>query len=87
MKEAFVGFDSAWGGHRAGAISWAVFQDNDLEKAALPRLVGFADAAEIIEDLQRECDDVLVTIDQPIIVPNDLGGRPVDWVADAVMQH
>ena len=87
MKEAFVGFDSAWGGHRAGAMAWVVFQNEFPDKCALPRLVGFADAAEIIEDLQRECDDVLVAIDQPIIVPNDVGSRPVDCIADSVMQH
>ena len=87
MKEAFVGFDSAWGGHRAGAIAWAIFQDEVPENTPPPSLVGFADAAEIIEDLQRECDDVLVAIDQPIIVPNDLGERPVDTVADAFMQQ
>lgn len=87
MKEAFVGFDSAWGGHRAGAIAWVVFHDEVPEKAPPPRLVGFADAAEIIEDLQRECDDVLVAIDQPIVVPNDRCNRPVDDVGDSLMQH
>lgn len=87
MKEAFVGFDSAWAGHQAGAMAWVVFQDEVLEKAPSPRLVGFADAAEIIEDLQRECDDVLVAIDQPIVVPNDTGSRPVDFVVDSLMQH
>ncbi len=87
MKEAFVGFDSAWGGHRAGAMAWIVFQGEVLEKWTLPRPVGFADAAEMIEELQRECDDVLVAIDQPIIVPNDFGSRPVDVVADSLMQH
>ena len=87
MREAFVGFDSAWGGHRAGAIAWAVFQDEVPEQTHLPRLVGFADAAEIIEDLQRKCDDVLVAIDQPIIVPNDTGERPVDGVADLLMRQ
>ena len=87
MREAFVGFDSAWGGHKAGAIAWAVFQDEVPEKMRLPHLVGFADAAEIVEDLRRKCDNVLVAIDQPIIVPNDKSCRPVDVVADALMQR
>ena len=68
-------------------MALVVFQGEFLEKWALPRPVGFADAAEIIEDLQRECDDVLVAIDQPIIVPNDVGRRPVDYIANSVMQH
>ena len=36
-------------------------------------------------ELQRECDEVLVAIDQPIVVPNEYGGRPVDHVADGFM--
>ena len=60
MKEAFVGFDSAWAGEKAGAISYAVFRETNLERVSLPRVADFADAAGIIEDLQGECDDVLV---------------------------
>ena len=85
MKEAFVGFDSAWAGKTAGAISYAVFRETNLEKVSLPRVADFADAAGIIVDLQGECDDVLVAIDQPIIVNNQAGSRPVDRVADSLM--
>ena len=42
-------------------------------------------AAGIIEDLQGECDYVLVAIDQPIIVPNCTGSRPVDLVVRSFM--
>ena len=87
MKEAFVGFDSAWGVNTIGAIAYAVFQDNVLVKVPAPRVADFADAAEIIKILQGECDHVLIAIDQPIIVPNDEGQRPVDSVADAIMQQ
>ena len=85
MKEAFVGFDSAWAGNKAGAIAYAIFQDEKLEKAPPPCLADFADAAGIIEDLQGECDDVLVAIDQPIIIPNCAGSRPVDLVVRSFM--
>ncbi len=87
MKEAFVGFDSAWGVNTIGGIAYAVFQDNVLVKAPAPRVADVADAAEIIKILQRECDDVLVAIDQPIVVPNDIGSRPVDDAVDSLMQH
>ena len=87
MKEAFVGFDSAWAGKKAGAISYAVFRETNLERVSLPRVADFADAAGIIEDLQGECDDVLVAIDQPIIVNNQDGSRPVDRVAGALMRR
>ena len=85
MKEAFVGFDSAWAGNRQGAISCAVFQRDTLEKVCLPQLADFSDAARMIEKLKKECDDVLVAIDQPIIVPNRAGSRPVDIVARTLM--
>ena len=87
MKVAFVGFDSAWGVNNIGAIAYAVFHDKVLVKALTPRVADFADAAEIIKILQRKCDHVLVAIDQPIIVPNDLEQRPVDSVVDAVMKQ
>ena len=45
----------------------------------------FADAAGFIKDLQGECDYVLVAIDQPIIVCNQSGTRPVDRVAGSLM--
>ena len=87
MKEAFVGFDSAWAGNRVGAIAYAVFREANLEKVCLPRVADFADAAGIIEDLQGECGDVLVAIDQPIIVNNQAGSRPVDPVAGSLMSR
>lgn len=85
MKEAFVGFDSAWAGNRVGAISYAVFQEGNLARMSLPRVADFADAAKSVEKLQGECDDVLVAIDQPIIVNNATRSRPVDRVAGALM--
>ena len=87
MKEVFVGFDSAWGGHRAGAMAWAVFQDNELIEAPPPRPVGFADAAELIEKLQATCNHLLIAIDQPLIVPNDFDARPVDYAVDSFMRQ
>ena len=85
MKEAFVGFDSAWAGKTHGAITYAVFQGGVLEKVRLPQLADFPDATRIITKLQQECDDVLVAIDQPIIVPNPKDNRPVDLIAHSFM--
>ena len=85
MKEAFVGFDSAWAGKSPGAIAYAIFQGDALEREELPRLVSFPQASDIINDLRKECDDVLVAIDQPTIVPNQTGSRPVDKVAAALI--
>ena len=86
MKEAFVGFDSAWSAKNQGAISYAVSQ-GVWQRTEVPRPASFNDAAEIIKALHEECDDVLVAIDQPIIVPNPDRSRPVDGVARSLMSR
>lgn len=85
VTEAIVGFDSAWGVKNNGAISFAVFDEDNLQTLSLPQLADFPDAARIINMLRRECDYVLVAIDQPIIVPNPNGSRPVDLVVRSFM--
>ena len=81
MREAFIGFDSAWAGKVPGGIVWATFEDQHLAAFVEPRLAGFNDAAQIIDTLRSECDYVLVAVDQPTVVPNETGSRPVDGVA------
>ena len=81
MRDAFIGFDSAWAGKVPGGIVWATFEDQHLAAFAEPRLAGFNDAAQIIDTLRSECDYVLVAVDQPTVVPNETGSRPVDGVA------
>lgn len=85
MREAFVGFDSAWAGKAPGGIAWASFVDHRLESCAEPQLAGFDDAARRIETLRTEHDYVLVAIDQPTVVPNQTGQRPVDGVARSLI--
>ena len=86
MKEAFVGFDSAWAVRNSGAIAYAVFDVENPEES-LPQLADFPDASRIINRLEQECDYVLVAIDQPIIVPNLDPSRPVDLVARSLMSR
>ena len=87
VVEALVGFDSAWGVNKSGAIAYAVFDGDHLETTSLPQVADFPDAARLINKLRRECDYVLVAIDQPIIVPNPNGSRPVDLVARSLMSR
>ena len=53
----------------------------------MPQLTSFAEASEIIKKLRDKCDDVLVAIDQPTIVPNQNRSRPVDGVAAALISR
>lgn len=87
VKEVFVGFDSAWAGNKNGAICYAVFAGGSLLRVGLPQVSDFFDAAQVIKDLQSECDDMLVAIDQPIVVPKHCPSRPVDLVARSFMSR
>ena len=87
IHEAFVGFDSAWAGNAPGGIASASFSQDRLIETRLPEPAGFDCAAAIIEDLQSTHDFVLVAIDQPTIVPNQTGSRPVDRVAASLISR
>ena len=51
----------------------------------LPKPASFEQAVKIIEDLCSEYGYVLVAIDQPTIVPNPSGSRPVERVASSLI--
>ena len=84
MSEAFIGFDSAWSG-KIGGIAWASFRKNRLQNFYEPKPANFDEAAFIIETLQAEHDYVLIALDQPTLVPNETGSRPVERIAASVI--
>ena len=86
MREAFVGFDSAWTDRDPGGIAWATFEQDRLLALPAPEPVRFEDAARIIERLRDECPYVLVAVDQPTQVPNETGMRPVERVAASLLR-
>ncbi len=86
-REAFVGFDSAWAGNAPGGIASATFSPDRLVKTRLPEPAGFDHAASIVEALASTHDYVLVAIDQPTVVPNQTGSRPVDRVAASLVSR
>ena len=85
MREAFVGFDSAWGGKVPGGIAWVTFVADGLDSCVEPKLARFDDAAQIIEELRSDHDYVLVALDQPTLVPNEKDMRPVERVAGSLI--
>ena len=85
MHEAFVGFDSAWAGKSPGGIVYATFEQDRLHCLPDPELVCFDEAAQIIKRLEGKCQYVLVAIDQPTLVPNESGMRPVERVAASLI--
>ena len=84
MSEAFVGFDSAWSG-KNGGIAWASFRGSRLQDFGEPKPANFEEAACIIETLRAEHRYVLIALDQPTLVPNETGSRPVERVAASLV--
>jgi len=83
MRKLLVGFDSAWTRAKIGAIVGALVDENGVVcELGLPRLVHYADAADVIFDWQNEYapTSTLVLLDQPTIVVNDIGQRPVEQI-------
>lgn len=76
-----VGFDSAWTRENRGVII-AVFRENDgtLRELERPRVTNFTEASDKISEWQNETipGATMVLIDQPAIVTNTAGQRPVE---------
>jgi predicted RNase H-like nuclease len=82
----FSGFDSAWTDDpkRPGALAHIVAAENKLEFLA-PELRTFDHALTELLRLGQTADLHLVALDQPTIVPNLTGSRPVERVVASVI--
>lgn len=82
-----VGFDSAWTDSPKAPGAICVIRIDGLRARLYlePRLASFGDALEIIRGERSDTDKCLVALDQPTIVPNTSGSRPVDKVAGALI--
>lgn len=83
--ETIIGFDSAWTDKVDGAIFWVQCENDHILKSSRPQMVNFAQAGEIIIDLNASSDYTLIALDQPTVVPNLSGSRPVDRLAASVV--
>jgi predicted RNase H-like nuclease len=75
-----IGFDSAWADKRTapGAICSLRFNGSGLGDFRPPELTGFDGALDYIQSLRRPDMPTLVALDQPTLVPNETGMRPVE---------
>ena len=82
----FVGFDSAWTDKpkAPGAICSVPYEDGRFIRFEAPRLASFAKALDFIRSVHGP-GPTLVAIDQPTIVPNATGMRPVDRIAASLV--
>jgi predicted RNase H-like nuclease len=81
------GFDSAWtdAPKAPGAICAIAFDERGHVEFHDPRLASFADARAFIEALRQDFAVSLIALDQPTVVPNSTGSRPVDKVAGSLV--
>lgn len=84
---SIVGFDSAWTDNpkAPGAICVIRLDGDGAHLYLAPRLASFAEALAVIERERKEAQKCLVALDQPTIVPNLTGSRPVDRVAGSLI--
>jgi predicted RNase H-like nuclease len=81
--DIYIGFDSAWMDNpkAPGAICAVGTQDGRPVRFYAPQLASFDQALYFIPKTHSEDDITLVALDQPTVVPNLSGMRPVDRVA------
>ena len=82
-----IGFDSAWADRKKapGAICSVQFDGARFVDFRAPGLVGFDGALAYVKAIRRRDLPTLVALDQPTIVPNETGMRPVDKVAASLI--
>ena len=82
-----VGFDSAWTDHprKPGAICAALYRRGACVRFEPPRLISFAEGLSFIAAVEEPGVPLLVALDQPTIVRNEKGSRPVDKVASSLV--
>src|ERR1035441_5705020 len=88
MTTLLIGFDSAWTAHKSGAIVGVIHSDDaKLAEFGPPQAVNFLQAGELITTWQAEFKphSTLVLIDQPTIVPNATGQRPVEHIVSSAV--
>lgn len=87
MQETIIGFDSAWTDKTPGGICAVTLRDGQVVDFTPPTSARFADAVALIDMAQQQSDVVLIALDQPTLVPNDQGIRPVERVAGSVVNR
>jgi predicted RNase H-like nuclease len=86
-QTSIIGFDSAWTDHprRPGAVCAIRIDAAGHRSFVEPQLASFDRALDFIEREKTLSSRCLVALDQPTIVPNSTGMRPVDRIAASLI--
>ena len=85
-----IGFDSAWTAHNSGGLVGVLRSDNGtISELGPPRIVNYTQAQEAILDWQAELTPsaTIVLLDQPTIVTNPGGQRPVENIVGSAVSR
>lgn len=81
-----IGFDSAWTGKK-GAICALILGAGHKFDFKRPEMADFDEALAYVQTQTMLYDLCLVAVDQPTLVPNETGCRPVDRVAASLVSY
>src|SRR3974390_3431983 len=81
--DAYIGFDSAWtdNAKAPGAICAAHAENKRIVRFEPPQLASFNEALSFIRNVRSTDGLTLIALDQPTLVPNATGMRPVERAA------
>lgn len=87
-RQVIIGFDSAWtdNSRNPGAVTALVCEDAQT-RFLPPRLATFDQAIAFIAEVSQGANYALIAVDQPTVVPNEAGCRPVERVAAGVISR
>lgn len=82
-----IGFDSAWADNpkAPGAICAVGLENGHAVRFHAPRLASFDQALAFIREHRSDSGVTLVALDQPTLVPNQTGMRPVERAAASLI--
>jgi predicted RNase H-like nuclease len=90
MSHLLVGFDSAWTATNSGAIVAAISNGPGARRClGLPVTANYREAEHLIAGWQRDQspDRTIILLDQPTIVPNEAGSRPVERIVSSAVSR
>ena len=88
MGTLLVGFDSAWTANKSGAIVPVLYScDGTFHEFRPPQIVNYPEAQAAILQWQRQLKPAatIVAVDQPAIVENAAGQRPVENIVGSAV--
>lgn len=83
-----VGFDSAWTANNSGGLVGVLHSDDgNVRELGSPQIVDYPQAQAVISNWQAEFSPkaTVILLDQPTIVPNPSGQRPVENIVSSIV--